>query len=65
MQASDLTTEEREWLLKLGGPGGDMVVPQQVIDTFMGAGILYIRPSDEHLDLTDIGEQIYQELTTS
>lgn len=56
-----LTDKQKEVLLKLGGSSSLEMVPSDVWDELLALGLIYKR-SDGRFDLTDAGEQIYNQL---
>jgi hypothetical protein len=56
-----LTDKQKEFLLKLGGSSSFEMVPSDVWDELLALGLMYKR-SDGRFDLTETGEQIYNQL---
>ena len=60
----ELTTEQRDALLKLGDTESEAeVISIDVLQQLLKLGLVYKRESDGHLDLTDLGESVYDELS--
>ena len=59
-----LTEEQRDAMLKLGDPEIEAAIMSiDVIEQLIQLGLVYKRASDGHLDFTDLGESVYDELT--
>jgi hypothetical protein len=56
-----LTDEQKEVILKFGRSSEIEVVHLDVLDELLKLGLIYKR-SDEKLDFTEAGEQIYDQL---
>ena len=57
-----LTDDEKDVILRLGRESNFEFVSQQIIDQLLTKGILYHRPSDNHLDFTNFGEEVLEAL---
>ena len=59
-----LTEEQRDAMLKFGDTESDVeIMSVDVVQQLMKLGLVYKRASDGHLDFTDLGESVYDELT--
>ena len=56
-----LTDKQKEAILKLGRSSEIEVIPLYVLDELLNLGLIYKR-SDRNIDLTEAGEQIYDQL---
>ena len=57
-----LTDQQKEAILKFGRSSEFEIVPMDVLEELFNLGLIYKR-SDEKLDFTEAGEQLYDQLT--
>jgi len=59
----NLSKEQREAILKLGNPESTVeAISIETLEQLIGLGYVYKRGSDGHLDFTELGESVYDQL---
>lgn len=60
----DLTEEQKDAILELGSTESiAKVMSTEIIQQLIDLNLVFTRASDRCLDLTDLGESVYDELT--
>ena len=58
-----LTDAQRDAMMRLGDPESAFeAIPIDVLNELLALGLLHKRPSDGNLDLTQLGEAVYEQL---
>lgn len=61
-----LTEQQRELMLKLGNTESVLeAAPIEVLEELIKLGLVYERASDGHLDFTELGESVYDQIGSS
>ena len=63
MNSMELTEEQRDAMLKLGDTSAAQIILLEVLEQLTELGLVYERDSDGHIDFTDVGELVYEQLT--
>ena len=58
----ELSVEEKDAILLLGRYSDHELITEDILHTLIKKGLLHHRTSDGHLDMTTLGENIYDQL---
>ena len=59
----ELSAEEKDAILRLGKDSDIEVIKLELLQALVNKGILYHRPSDGHIDFTELGEATFDQLS--